>query len=153
MRIPLNLKVLVLDDEPFMLKLLAHTLTRKGFHDVVTCDNGLAALAMVDVPQNAPQLIFCDINMPGMDGVEFVRRLVEHGYTGSLVLVSGEDARTLQSMRRLVQAHHIEILGSLQKPVTAASLEAMMETWEAPTLVSHVAVEKSYSEEELKQAI
>ncbi len=153
MRIPLNLKVLVLDDEPFMLKLLAHTLTRKGFHDVVTCDNGLAALAMVDTPQDVPQLIFCDINMPGMDGVEFVRRLVDHGYSGSLVLVSGEDTRTLQSMRRLVQAHHIEILGSLQKPVTPASLEVMMETWEAPALAPRVVVEKNYPEEELRQAI
>lgn len=153
MRIPLDLKILVLDDEPFMLKLLAHTLNRKGFHDVLTCDNGSAALALVDTPQAAPQLIFCDINMPGMDGVEFVRRLVEHGYSGSLVLVSGEDARTLQSMRKLVHAHRIEILGCLQKPVTPAGLEVMMETWKAPTIAPRAVVEKNYHEGELRQAI
>ncbi|MDR7308392.1 EAL domain-containing response regulator [Rhodoferax saidenbachensis] len=153
MRIPLNLKVLVLDDEPFMLKLLAYLLAKKGFQEVATCDNGSAALALVDSPYAAPQLIFCDINMPGMDGVEFVRRLVEHGYSGSLVLVSGEDERTLQSMRRLVQAHHIEVLGCLQKPVTPASLEVMMEAWRMPAAAPRTIVEKIYHEEELRRAI
>ena len=153
MRIPLDLKVLVLDDEPFILKVLAYLLARKGFHDVTTCDNGSAALSLVDTPHAAPQLIFCDINMPGMDGVEFVRRLVEHGYSGSLVLVSGEDERTLQSMRRLVQAHHIEVLGCLQKPVTPANLEVMMEAWRMPAPAPRTMAEKTYYEEELRQAI
>ena len=54
MRIPVHLKVLVLDDEPFMLKLLAHLLARKGFDNVVTCDSGAAALATVGAPGTAP---------------------------------------------------------------------------------------------------
>lgn len=153
MSIPRNLKVLVLDDDPFMLKLLAHLLAKKGFQDVATCDNGSAALALVDAPQVAPQLIFCDINMPGMDGVEFVRRLVEHDYSGSLVLVSGEDERTLQSMRRLVHAHHIEVLGCLQKPVTPANLEIMLETSKTSTFAPRAVVKKNYPAGELRQAI
>jgi EAL domain-containing protein (putative c-di-GMP-specific phosphodiesterase class I)/FixJ family two-component response regulator len=153
MRIPLNLRVLVLDDEPFMLKLLAYLLAKKGFHDVRTCDSAVAALALVDVPHSAPQLIFCDINMPGMDGVEFVRRLVDHGYSGSLVLVSGEDERTLQSMRRLVLAHHIDVLGCLQKPVTPASLEVMMEAWKMPISAPRPIVQKHYHHDELRHAI
>ena len=91
--------------------------------------------------------------MPGMDGVEFVRRLVKQGYADSLVLVSGEDERTLQSMRRLVQAYRIEVLGCLQKPVTPASLEAMMEAWKAPAAAPRAAIEKSYSDSEVQQAI
>jgi EAL domain-containing protein (putative c-di-GMP-specific phosphodiesterase class I)/FixJ family two-component response regulator len=153
MRIPLDIKVLVLDDEPFMLKVLAHLLARKGFQDVATCDSGVTALELVDTPSKTPQLIFCDINMPGMDGVEFVRRLVEHSYAGSLVLVSGEDDRTLQSMRRLVQAHHIEVLGCLQKPVSPASLEVMMEAWKKHNLAPRTTVKKTYHPEELRQAI
>lgn len=153
MEMPRNLRVMVLDDDPFMLKLLARTLERKGFADVVTCDNGRDALTMVGKPQEAPDLIFCDINMPGMDGVQFVRHLVEHDYAGRLVLVSGEDTRTLQAMSRLVQAHRIEILGSLQKPVTPVSLEATMGTWTTPTQEQRFAPRRTYSADEVSAGI
>lgn len=124
-----DIRILVLDDEPFMLMLLARQLANLGFTRVDTCDNGQAALDRVDDAALAPELILCDLNMPGMDGVEFVRKLVEHGYTGSLILVSGEDERTLHSARRLVQAHHIEVLGSLQKPVPPQALFQLVERW------------------------
>ena len=39
-----DIHILVLDDEPFMLKLLARLLTNLGFTNVATCDNGQAAL-------------------------------------------------------------------------------------------------------------
>lgn len=127
-----DIHILVLDDEPFMLKLLAQQLTNLGFTDVATCDNGQTALERVDDATHVPQLILCDLNMPGMDGMEFVRKLVEHRYTGSLILVSGEDERTLESARTLVQAHHIEVLGSLHKPVSPQALSDLVERWVPP---------------------
>ncbi|CAN5467572.1 EAL domain-containing response regulator [soil metagenome] len=127
-----TLKILVLDDEPFMLKLLAHMLVKLGFSSVTTCDNGRAALEWVDAGVNAPDLILLDLNMPDMDGVEFVRKLVQHKYGGSLILVSGEDERVLQSAEKLVRAHNIPVLGHLHKPVSTAGLHALMLTWTPP---------------------
>jgi len=40
-------RILLLDDEPFMLKLLAQMLAGMGFYSVVSCDNGAAALGWV----------------------------------------------------------------------------------------------------------
>lgn len=148
-----DIRILVLDDEPFMLMLLARQLANLGFTRVDTCDNGQAALERVDDTALAPQLILCDLNMPGMDGVEFVRKLVEHGYTGSLILVSGEDERTLHSARRLVQAHHIEVLGSLHKPVSPQALFGLVERWGPPALAAQRLQGKGYSVERLAQAI
>jgi EAL domain-containing protein (putative c-di-GMP-specific phosphodiesterase class I) len=65
--------------------------------------------------------------MPEMDGVEFIRRLVEHDYLGSLILVSGEDERVLQMAEKLVKAHRITVLGHLNKPFTAEGIAAVME--------------------------
>ena len=148
-----DIHILVLDDEPFMLKLLAQQLANLGFTQVATCDNGQAALGRVDDAAQAPQLILCDLNMPGMDGMEFVRKLVEHRYTGSLILVSGEDERTLQSARTLVQAHHIEVLGSLHKPVSPEALFALVQQWVPPARVPQRLQGKGYSVDRLALAI
>ena len=122
-------RILVLDDEPFMHKLLARMLAGLGFDSVSTCDNGASALERVDVPGSEPDLILLDLNMPDMDGIEFVRNLVEHRYSGSLILVSGEDERVLQMAEKLVHAHDISVLGHLNKPVSRAALSIMMDRW------------------------
>ncbi|HNH51633.1 MAG TPA: response regulator, partial [Nitrosomonas sp.] len=113
-----TIKILILDDEPFMLKLLARMLANQGFVHVVCCNNGNDALAQLNVESTRPDLILLDLNMPEMDGIEFIRYLVERQFTGSLILVSGEDERMLKTTERLVQAHKIAVLGYLQKPVT-----------------------------------
>jgi EAL domain-containing protein (putative c-di-GMP-specific phosphodiesterase class I)/FixJ family two-component response regulator len=146
-----NIRILLLDDEPFMLKLLAQMLSRLGVGPVATCDNGLAALEAV-AGDNPPDLILLDLNMPDMDGIEFIRKLVQHEYEGDLVLVSGEDERVLQTAERLVRAHQITVLGHLNKPVSMSSLSLMVDKWSAPRPPRH-AVKKTYAEHELRAAI
>lgn len=121
------MKVLVLDDEPFMLSLLSHVLGSLGFKQVLTRDNGLEALTSVQDESGPPDVILLDLNMPGMDGVEFIRRLVECDFLGSLILVSGEDERVLQMAEKLVKAHRITVLGHLNKPFTAEGIASLMD--------------------------
>ena len=66
-------RILVLDDESFMLKLLSRILSNLGFTYVTLCDSGRAALERIC--GNRPNLILLDLNMPEMDGIEFVRHL------------------------------------------------------------------------------
>ncbi|MFA5170933.1 MAG: EAL domain-containing response regulator [Sulfuriferula sp.] len=147
------IKILVLDDESFMLKLLARMLVNLGFSSVTTRDSGRAALELVDNPDSHPDMILLDINMPEMDGVEFVRHLVEHHYVGALILVSGEDERVLQSVQKLVQAHKLTELGYLTKPVTPERLAKLMENWVPPSRDAIIAAKKAYGANELRAAI
>lgn len=148
-----TIKILVLDDEPFMLKLLTHMLTKLGFPQVTTCDSGRAALECVDSPHCAPDLILCDLNMPEMDGIEFVRKLVEHQFAGSLILVSGEDERVLQTTEKLVQAHQITVLGHLNKPVSPARLGALLEKYTCLSPQKPKVKKVVYSADEVRTAI
>ena len=146
-------RVLVLDDEPFMLKLLGHMLAAQGYTQVTTCDSGHVALDCIDSPNGAPDLILADLNMPEMDGIEFVRKLVERHYAGSLILVSGEDERMLQTTEKLVQAHGITVLGWLHKPPTPEGLAALLKKWSPPSQAGPRAVKKSYGADEVRAAI
>src|ERR1700736_2743830 len=120
--------IVLLDDDPFMLKLLTHMLAQLGYTRVVACDSGQKALQQVSGTHEAVDLIFLDINMPGMDGVEFIRRLVECQYAGSVILVSGENSRILESVEKLIEAHRLIALGCLQKPVRPDELACLMST-------------------------
>lgn len=148
-----SIKILALDDEPFMLKLLSHMLSKLGFPEVTTCGSGHAALAWVDSPGCTPNLILCDLNMPEMDGIEFIRKLVERRYTGSLILVSSEDERVLQSTEKLLQAHQITVLGYLHKPVSPVRLAALLEQYTHPPAQNSKAKKVVYSAEEVRAAI
>jgi len=146
-------KILVLDDDPFMLKLIAHMLENQGCTSVATLDNGRDALEMVDSPNERPDLILLDLNMPGMDGVEFVRHLVEHRYAGSLILMSGEDEHLLQASEQLVRAHKIPLLGCFHKPVTVEILASLLERFPLSNQNNFHTGNKAHSADELRAAI
>jgi EAL domain-containing protein (putative c-di-GMP-specific phosphodiesterase class I)/AmiR/NasT family two-component response regulator len=147
------ISILLLDDEPFMLKLIAHMLSQMQFTRVFACDNGAAALLRVDSALECPDVILLDINMPGMDGVEFVRHLVERHYSGSIILVSGEDERVLQSVEKLVRAHRITVLGRLNKPVEPELLATLLARWRPPLQEARSSARRTFSAKELGAAM
>ncbi len=77
-------KILVADDEIFMLRLLDMTL-KKGGYEVISCRDGKEALAAA-VAQ-LPQLIVLDVMMPGLDGLGALRQLKENPATREIPVV------------------------------------------------------------------
>jgi len=146
-----KLRFLVLDDDRFTLMVMAKMLGTLGFNSVTACDNGTSALNAIEVQEEPPNLILLDLNMPGMDGIEFVRKLVEHKYTGSLILTSGENERVLQMAEKLVNAHKIAVLGHLKKPVFPDELSKLLEKW--GPLADGRYIAKTYNANELRAGI
>jgi EAL domain-containing protein (putative c-di-GMP-specific phosphodiesterase class I)/FixJ family two-component response regulator len=123
---PTTAEILLLDDDPFMLKLLTHMLAQLGYRRVTACDSGQAALQRVRGTPSGVDLILLDINMPAMDGIEFIRGLVDYRYRGSVILISGENRRILQGVEKLIEAHRLTALGHLQKPVRPEDLATLI---------------------------
>lgn len=121
------MRVMVVDDEPFMCHLLVKQLARLDYKEVLAHYSAKDALQLLKEPLQDIDLVFCDLQMPGMDGIEFVRQLVHLGYLGGLVLVSGEDSRIIATAENLAKHHRLKVLGGMQKPVSQLALKAIME--------------------------
>ena len=77
-------RVLVVDDTPLNVKLLADILTAKGYA-VLTAESGPDALTIIAADQ--PDLVLLDVVMPGMTGYEVCRRVRENPATGVLPVI------------------------------------------------------------------
>lgn len=86
--------ILVVDDEPPICELLQRFLSLRGYR-VRAANDGPQALAAVE--QEVPQLLVLDMNMPGMNGVEVLRKLRAKKYAGGVILLTtGQDDKLLQ---------------------------------------------------------
>lgn len=121
------MKILVIDDEPFVLKLMVQQLRQLGFGDVLSCDNAAEAMARLAGRGHGIDTVICDLRMPEIDGVEFVRHLAAIAYSGGLILTSGEDGRVLQAAETLASAQMLNVLGILHKPVDPQQLRTLID--------------------------
>jgi CheY-like chemotaxis protein len=77
-------KVLIVDDESFIINLLQNGLTANGF-DVITADNGFDALLAVE--EQKPDVVITDIMMPRLTGLEFLKALKNNPATAGTRLI------------------------------------------------------------------
>ena len=81
--------VLIVDDDPKLLKMLQRTLTYEGL-SVVTATNGLEALPLVQTAK--PDMIIVDWMMPKMDGLSFIQRLRDDENKTLVLMLTARDA-------------------------------------------------------------
>lgn len=146
------MRILVVDDDPFICRLMRRQLQTVGFMQVELCERARAAVERLERDPDAVELIFCDLQMPEMDGVEFIRHLANLGYRGALVLLSGEDERILRSAERLARAQQLRVAGVLYKPVSNEQLQQLLQALPSPSLERTIPT-ASYSAEELGRGI
>ena len=81
--------VLIVDDDPRLLKMLQRTLTCEGLQ-VITAANGVQALEQVDA--HHPQVIILDWMMPRMDGLTVLQQLRQEGDRTHVLMLTARDA-------------------------------------------------------------
>ena len=110
------MNVLIVDDSSVMRKIVERSLRQAGLElgKVLEANNGAEALALVQ--ENSFDLILSDINMPTMDGLEFVRQLqsVESAKGVPVVMITTEGSES-----RVVEALSCGARGYIRKPFTA----------------------------------
>ena len=112
-----TLRFLIIDDDVNVLELVTHKLKNLGVHYVATAGNGVVALEKLRDVSLPIDIIVLDLNMPEMDGLQFLRHLGELAFPGGVILLSGMKPNVLRSAHRLAKEHALNILGSISKEV------------------------------------
>lgn len=145
--------VLVADDDPLMRTILQSYLAGEKGARVTTVENGNEALAVLSDPAQNVELILSDLNMPQLDGVQFLRHLKELNYTGRLAIISGEDTSVLSVARDLASAYNLDLMGTLPKPVNKQKLEELIETAAAEGPRAHSASQFEFTPLKFQDAV
>jgi DNA-binding NtrC family response regulator len=114
-----EIKVLVVDDQEGIRKLLAETCSLLGY-EVYTAASGQEALAMTQ--KNYFQVALVDMKMPGMNGIDTMRMLLEtvNGIKGIMMTGYGETDF-------VGEANQLGIAGFLQKPFNLQEIQKILE--------------------------
>ena len=112
------MRVLIVDDSPTMRRIIANTLKKLGYDDVVEAGDGAEGLDCI--AQGQPSLILTDWSMPYMDGCEFVRTLRTRAgmETIPVLMVTTHAERT-----HVMQALQAGVDDYLVKPFTPDTLK------------------------------
>src|SRR5216110_2350613 len=115
----MNLRAVLVDDEQLARDELGYLLGQVGGVEVIgEAGNGVEALTTIERLQ--PELVFLDVQMPGLTGFEVARRLVDSHASSHIIFVTAYD-------QHAIEAFEVNAVDYLLKPVDQARLEVAVE--------------------------
>jgi DNA-binding NtrC family response regulator len=101
-------RILVVDDDQGILDSFEVLLGDR--YDLVKAENGYEALRILET--NPPQLMFLDIKMPGLDGIDVLRKLLEYQKKVDVVIITASDQEKTEK-----EAKSLGVIDYLKKPL------------------------------------
>lgn len=124
-----DLCVMVVDDSALQRMHLVDLLQTLQVAQVQQAGDGREALRMLLTSTALPDIVLCDLEMPGMDGVELLRAIGDAGLPLAVAVISSQDRGVLNTVDRMSRVLGLTMLGALQKPVDVSQLHALVSDW------------------------
>ncbi|MFW6450564.1 MAG: response regulator transcription factor [Nanoarchaeota archaeon] len=115
-----ELRILVIDDSDFMRKLIADNLKKFGYKNIKSVSSGEEGLKVID--SEGSDVVFLDINMYGLDGLEVLKQIKENYSNTICIIVSALDQKKLRN-----EANRLGAAGYISKPFADDELAKAIE--------------------------
>lgn len=118
-----SLSVMVVEDHAFQRRVALRLLEELGLSQLVEAADGHAALALLEQTKTTPpDVVLVDLDLPGMDGIEFIGHIAARKLAHAIALTSALDPALLNTVQGMARAYGLRVLGVVEKPLTAAKL-------------------------------
>jgi CheY-like chemotaxis protein len=121
----------VVEDHDFQRRTASALLGGLGIAEVSEAADGATALELLEAT-SPPDVIVCDIDMPGMDGVEFIRSVAERRLASAVIIASGLDSSVLAAVQAVSEGYGLQVLGAVEKPLTSRRLSDLLASYRPP---------------------
>jgi FOG: EAL domain len=148
-----ELRFLVVEDQGFQRWAMGHMLETLGAARIFSAADGNAALEIVKSLDPGVDVIVTDLNMPGMDGMEFIRHLGELHLPIGLIVASEQDRSLVSSVITMARNYGVEVLDAIEKPVTGKKLLNALEHFSRPARVAERAAHPEFALDEIVHGI
>lgn len=150
-----DLGVLIVEDDDFQRDILTTMLKSLGISSIQVACHGKQALDILLRPDSRKvNIALCDLNMPEMDGMEFLRHLGAMHRDVAVILTSGMDDKILMSVGKMTQMYGVQLLGMMEKPVLLEQLrQQLLKYGKTARKEPQTITTKSFELEEIMQAI
>lgn len=139
----MNKKILIVDDDPAMVRLIAQVLTRKGY-EVMESNNGQDALRLLY--SSKPDLVLLDVVMPTMDGWQTCSRIRDVSATIPIIMLTGRHKTEDDVVRGLDYGADDYLLKPVGNKELAARVQAMLRRAELPSSMEDQGKDSSFSD-------
>ena len=125
-----ELNLLVVEDDAFQRRLVVDMLCTLGATSVSEAGDGKQALELLRGATSRPvDVALCDLNMPGMDGMEFLRHVGQDQQHPSIIILSAMDGKVLASVGKMSAMYGIRLLGVVEKPMELERLRSLLSAY------------------------
>ncbi len=122
-----DIKFLVIEDDEFQRQMVVRMLRMLGVMSIHEVANGRQALETFHGANAQPvDIAICDLDMPEMDGMEFLRHLGQKQHDISIIISSAQKSKLLDSVGKMTLAYGFKLLGVIEKPVTRELLKELI---------------------------
>src|SRR5450830_1447929 len=115
--------LLIVDDSPLQRLHTVGLMRDLGVEMIYEAGDGHEALELLGLLRLPPSLVIVDLEMPGMDGVEFIQQLQLRKLNFPLIVASSRERSLLASVETMIEALGMHILGALQKPLNQEKIQ------------------------------
>ena len=148
-----DLHVMLVEDHGFQRRLGLRLLADLGVVNLHEAADGFQALAQLRAMAHLPEVILVDLDMPGMDGIEFIGHIAQERLAKSIAVVSAMDPALLHTVQVMAQASGLRVLGAVEKPLSPGKLTHILSLYEDAPDASGDSEHMSVTQDQVRAAL